>query len=68
MTYDRMTQSHAQSHSVLQWFIDIADTISTETGTTGRGTVEFFYYKLEYFTEISSLWSMDLTINNVTDL
>ena len=35
MTHDRMRQS---DHSVLQWFI--ADTISTETGTTGSGTVE----------------------------
>ena len=35
MTHDRMRQSY---HSVLQWFI--ADTISTETGTTGSGTVE----------------------------
>ena len=33
MTHDRMRQSYAQSHSVLQRFI--ADTISTETGTTG---------------------------------
>ena len=47
MTHDRMRQSY---HSVLlQWFI--ADTISTETGTTGSGTVEFFYYELEYFPE-----------------
>ena len=49
MTHDRMRQSYAQSHSVLQRFI--ADTISTETGTTGSGTVDFFYYKLDYFTE-----------------
>ena len=35
MTHDRMRQSY---HSVLQWFI--ADTISTETGTTGSGTAE----------------------------
>ena len=34
MTHDRMRQSY---HTVLQWFI--ADTISTETGTTGSGTV-----------------------------
>ena len=33
---------------LLQWFI--ADTISAETGTTGSGTAEFFYYELEYFT------------------
>ena len=39
MTHDRMKQSYAQSHYVLQWFI--ADTISTETGTTGSGTVQF---------------------------
>ena len=49
MTHDRMRQSYALSHSVLQIFI--ADTISTETGTTGSGTVDFFNYKLEDFTE-----------------
>ena len=48
MKRDRMKQSYAQSHSVLQWWF-IADTISTETGTTG--TVEKNFYKLEYFTE-----------------
>ena len=32
MTHDRMRQSYAQSHSVLQWWL-IAHTISTETGT-----------------------------------
>ena len=49
MTHDKMRQSYAQSYSVLQWFI--ADTISTETGTTG--TVKnffYYYYKFEYFT------------------
>ena len=48
------------SHSVLQWFI--ADIISTETGTTG--TVEFFYYKLEYFTEfyLFEAWTWRLTM------
>ena len=40
ITHDRMRQSYAQSHSVLQRFI--ADTINTETGTTGSGTVDFF--------------------------
>ena len=44
MTHDRMRQSYAQSHSVLQRFI--ADTISTETGTTGSGTVDFFIISL----------------------
>ena len=57
MTHDRMRQSY---HSVLQWFI--ADTISTETGTTG--TVDFFYYKLEYFTEfyLFQAWTWWLTM------
>ena len=42
MTHDRMRQSY---HSVLlQWFI--TDTISTETGTTGSGTVETFIMSL----------------------
>ena len=57
-----MRQSYAQSHSVLQWFID--DTISTETGTTGSGTVDFLYYKLEYFTEfhLFQVWTWRLTM------
>ena len=61
MTHDRMRQSYAQSHSVLQWFI--ADTISTETGTTGSGT-RFFYYKLEYVTEfhLFQVWTWRLTM------
>ena len=48
------------SHSVLRWFI--ADTINTETGTTG--TVEFFYYKLEYFTEfyLFQAWTWRVTM------
>ena len=48
------------SHSVLRWFI--ADTINTETGTTG--TVDFFYYKLEYFTEfyLFQAWTWRLTM------
>ena len=63
MTHARMRQSYAQSHSVLQWFID--DTISTETGTTGSGTVYFFLnYKLEYFTEfhLFQAWTWRLTM------
>ena len=67
MTHDKMRQSYAQSHSVLQIFV--ADTISTETGTTGSGTVDFFAWVLY---RISSLSSMDLAINitfyNVTNL
>ena len=57
---DWMRQSY---HSVLQWFI--ADTISTETGTTGSGTVEFFFnYKLQYFTEfhLFQAWTWRLTM------
>ena len=48
------------SHSVLRWFI--ADTINTETGTTGN--VEFFYYKLEYFTEfyLFQAWTWRVTL------
>ena len=59
MTYDRMRQSYAQSHSVLQWWF-IADTISTETGTT----VEQNYCKLEYFTEfyLFQAWPWRLTM------
>ena len=63
MTHDRMRQS---CHSVLQWFI--ADTISTETGTTGSGTVDFFKLWAWVFYRILFLSSMDLAINNVTNL
>ena len=57
MTHDRMWQSY---HSVLQWFI--ADTISTETGTTGSGSVE--KKLLEYFTEfyLFQAWTWQLTM------
>ena len=57
MTHDRMRQSY---HSVLQWFV--ADTISTETGTTGSGTVE--KKLLEYFTEfyLFQAWTWQLTM------
>ena len=57
MTHDRMRQSY---HSVLQWFI--ADTISTETGTTGSGTVE--KNELEYFIEfyLFQAWTWQLTM------
>ena len=55
MTRDRMRQSY---HSVLlQRFI--ADTISTETGTTD--TVYFIYYKLEYF-YLFQAWTWRLTM------
>ena len=42
----------------------IADTISTETGTTGSGTVDLFYYKLQYFTELHlfQAWTWWLTM------
>ena len=58
MTHDRMRQSY---HSVLQWFI--ADTISTETGTTGSGTVEK-KNELEYLTEfyLFQAWAWQLTM------
>ena len=63
MTHDRMRQSY---HSVLQWFIADSDTISTETGTTGSGTVEKIYYELEYFTEFYlfqiQAWTWQLTM------
>ena len=63
MTHERMRQSY---HSVLlQWFI--ADTISTETGTTGSGTVEENKWAW-VLNRILSLSSMDLAINNVTNL
>ena len=54
--------------SVLQWFI--ADTISTETGTTGSGTGEKKEEKKWAWVlyRISSLSSMELAINNVTNL
>ena len=57
MTHDRMRQSY---HSVLQWFI--TDTISTETGTTGSGTVEE-KNELEYLTEFDlfQAWTWQLT-------
>ena len=34
------------------------------TGTTGSGTVDFFYYKLEYFTEfhLFQAWTWRLTM------
>ena len=34
------------------------------TGTTDGGTVEFFYYKLEYFTEfyVFQAWTWQLTM------
>ena len=59
MTHDRMRQSYAQSHSVLQWWF-IADTMSTETGTT----VEKKYCKPEYFTEfyLFQAWTWWLTM------
>ena len=52
-------------HSVLQWFI--ADTISTETGTTGSGTVEKKKKELEYFTKfyLFQAWTWQLTITNL---
>ena len=43
----------------------IADTISTETGTTGSGTVEIkIYYELGYFTEfyLFQAWTWQLTM------
>ena len=48
-------------HSVLQWFI--ADTISTETGTTGSGTVGK-KNELEYLTEfyLFQAWTWQLTM------
>ena len=64
MTHDRMRQSY---HSVLQWFI--ADTISTETGTTGNGTVGKRKEKRAWVLyRILSLSSMDMAINNVLNL
>ena len=59
MTHDRMRQSY---HSALQWFI--ADTISTETGTTGSGTVEGKKKELEYLTEfyLFQAWTWQLTM------
>ena len=53
-----MRQSY---HSVLQRFI--ADTISTETGTTGSGTVEE-KNELEYLTEfyLFQAWTWQLTM------
>ena len=60
MTHDRMRQSY---HSVVQWFI--ADTISTETGTTGSDTAEIkIYYELGYFTEfyLFQAWTWQLTM------
>ena len=59
MTHDKMRQSYAQSHSLLQWWF-IADAISTETGNT----VDIFYYKLEYFTEfyLFQAWTWRLTM------
>ena len=54
-----MRQSY---HSVLQWFI--ADTISTETGTTGSGSVERKTNELEYFTEfyLFQAWNWQFTM------
>ena len=66
MTHDRMRQSYAQSHSVLQWRY-IADTMSTETGTTGEGKKKK-KKKLEYFIEFSLFqsWTWWLTMFYVT--
>ena len=63
MTRDRMRQFY---HSVLlQRFI--TDTISTQTGTTGSGTVDFLLWARVLYI-ILSLSSMNLAINNVTNL
>ena len=54
------------NHSVLlQRFI--TDTISTQTGTTGSGTVDFLLWARVLYI-ILSLSSMNLAINNVTNL
>ena len=58
---DRMRQSYAQSHSVLQWRL-ITHTISTETGTNVQ--LFLFISLLEYFSgfDLFQAWTWQLVM------
>ena len=62
LTFTEVMTEWGSYHSVLlQWFI--ADTISTETGTTGSGTVDFLLWAwVVYIIYLFQAWTWQLTM------